>query len=98
MTNRRITARKRHVLEMRNAPKARKVGDHRLATPDRPILAVAGAIQSNANYRPLMPVLGHARRKVSMMMLNGDCAYTKPRGKLSRCRVGMEVVGRQAGF
>ena len=59
-----------HVVEMSEAFEAVEPGNQNFPAPDAAVGAVAGAIEREADDRPLQTVLGHAAGDVGMMMLN----------------------------
>ena len=98
--DRRIAARQRHVSEVRDALECVVAGDEDLATPDRAVGAVAGAVEREADH-PLTvghTVLGHHRRDVGVVVLDERHLATRvglspPPGLIARVRVGDEQVG-----
>ena len=98
VANRRVTARQRQVLEMREPAKAEKIGDHCLAAPDSAVGAVARTVEGETYRRSLMAMLGHARDEVSVMVLNGNGAHAQVRSEFARRRLGMKIVGGDARF
>ncbi len=69
-----VAAGQGHVGQVGGALVAGVIGDEELATPDRPIVDVAGAVEGHADHRPLaaQAVLGHARGDVGVVVLHFD--------------------------
>ena len=57
---------------MAGALEAGQIADEQLAAPDRPVGAVAGAVEDRADRRPGLAVLGQAGREVRVVMLHAD--------------------------
>ena len=71
----------------------REPADQQLATPDRAVLAVAGAVEDRPYGRAVLAVLGEARREVGMVVLHPDEAHVLELERvLGRQVLGMEVV------
>ena len=67
-----IAAGKGDILQVPLARKAPVVGDEELPAPHSTIRAVAGAVEGNADNRPLQPVLHHAAHDVGVVVLHRD--------------------------
>ena len=103
LADRGVAARQRHVPQVRHAIESVVSGDEDLATPDRAVGAVAGAVEREADH-PLTvghTVLGHHRRDVGVVVLDerhvaGRVGLGPPTGLVARVRVGDEQVGFDA--
>ena len=82
------------------------VGEQELAAPDRAVVAVAGAVEGDAEHRSVtgVPVLGHRRRDVGVVVLHrartgrpAACVARPGGGAVRRVPVGDERRGRDAG-
>ncbi len=71
---RRIASGHGHIVQMRKSLESLQVADENFPAPDAPVSPIAGAIEGEADDRPLQPVLCNAPRDMGMMMLNGDKA------------------------
>ena len=57
---------------MRDALERREVAAQQLAAPERPVGAVAGAVEDERERRPGLAVLGEARGGVGVVVLDAD--------------------------
>src|SRR5947207_3032746 len=67
----RIAAWELKVAEVSVPVEAAVPGDEKLAAPDLPVRAVAGAIERDADDVAIEAVLGHAARDMRVVMLHG---------------------------
>ena len=87
----RVAARERHVREVTDAPVPLEVGDEELPAPDRPVIAVPGAVERDAEDRTRLAMLGEDAGDVRVVVLHGH-----PFDVLHRLRVARgEVIGVQ---
>ena len=91
-----------HVVEMSEALEAVEARNQHFPAPDAAVRAVAGAIEREADDRPVETVFGHAAGDVSMMMLNPDQRQAARAGPLLRPRsreiAGMQIVHDRLGL
>ena len=67
-----FTAGHGHVVEMGEAVEAIEVTDQHFPAPDAAVCAITGAVERKAYDGIREGMLGHARRYVGVMMLDGD--------------------------
>src|SRR6266511_3391880 len=70
LPDRRLAARERHRLEVRDALELSEVAAEELAAPERPVRPVARAVEDERERRPLLPVLGEAGGCVRVVVLH----------------------------
>jgi len=93
-----VAARQADVAQVGRPAKVLVIADQELAAPDRPIGAVAGAVERDPEDRPGQPVLGHATGHVRMVVLHGKQLDALPGralpGVARRGVVRVQVVGQ----
>ena len=84
-----VAAGQRHVAEVREAAVAVVVGEQELAAPHGAVVAVAGAVEGDADHRPaaVEAVLGHRRGDVRVVVLD---AYDGPVRRVAGRPTGAE--------
>ena len=97
LADRRLAARQRHGLEPGDPLEAGEVAAQQLAAPERPVGAVAGAVEDERQRRAGLAVLGQARGGVRVVVLHADELRVLLERPLRREVVGVEVVGDRLG-
>ena len=92
LADRRLAAGQRHRLEVREPLEAGEVAAQQLAAPERPVGAVAGAVEDERERRARLAVLGEARRGVRVVVLDADELGVLLERPLRREVLGVEVV------
>ena len=90
--DRRLAARQRHRLEVCEALEAGEVAAEQLAAPERPVRAVAGAVEDERERRAALAVLGEAGGGVGVVVLDPDELRLLRERPLRREVLGVEVV------
>lgn len=78
--------------DVREAAEIAEICDYRLAVPDRPILAVAGAVECDSDVRSDFVMLGQGRSDVRMMMLYGHRLQAERRNGRAAEGLGVQIV------
>jgi hypothetical protein len=91
--DRRLAAGQRNRVEPREPFEPVEVAAQELAAPERPVGAVARAVEDEGKRRALLAVLGEARSRVGVVVLHADQRQALLLRPLRREVVGMEVVG-----
>ncbi len=93
-----LAARKRVLPEMCQALEITPVGQEEFSPPHRPVRAIAGAIEGDAQHRPFQPALRHDTGDMRVMMLYPDQSdAVQPRRVTCRQVARMQVVGDDLG-
>ena len=97
LAHRRLAAGKRDRLELREPLEAVEVGAQELAAPERPVGAVAGAVEDERERGARLAVLGEAGGRVRVVMLHLDERQPLLVRPLRRQVLGMEVARDASG-
>ena len=98
LPNRRLTAGQRHRVEPGEPLEALEIAMEELAAPDRPVGAKARAVEDERERRALLAVLGEARGRVRVVVLDADERQALLLRPLRREVLRMQVAGDRLGL
>ena len=98
LPDRRLAAGQRHGVEPGEPFEAFEVAVEELAAPDRPVRPVPRAVEDECERRALFAVLGEARCRVRVVVLDADERKALLLRPLRREVLGVEVVGDRLGL